>query len=327
MIRAFLGALALLAIAAFLAFTEPPSRERAVITDATRARATALLPERDGSELRDTTNLLILGKAGAGWTAGELTDTILLAVIEPGADEGEAHRLSLISIPRDLLVRIPGGGTAKINALWAIGKSGAESTDEASALIRDAVQDVTGIPVSDTLIVDVAAAERVIDALGGITVNVEERIDDPAFPTAGGGTQRLTIEPGFHVLDGKTAVRYARTRHTREGDFGRLRRQHQIIETVLAKARGLDVTNDIPKILAIYRTLSGNVETTLSIEDIFRITIAAHDIPLARINTFALETIGREPLLAGTTEAALIPRAGTFDYRAIRAAITDLLNE
>lgn len=324
MSRPFFAAIALLSLSVFLAFSEPPSRERAVVQGEEYRPAPAFLPERTNAGAGESKNLLILGRAGNGWAAGDLTDTIILAVIEPDGDDATA-RLSLISIPRDLLVQLPGGGTTKINALWTIGKQGDASNDEVGGLIRDAVEEIVGIPIADTLVVDVSAVEQTIDALGGIALNVEERIDDPAFPTPGGGTERFTIEPGFRVLDGATAVRYARTRHTPEGDFGRVRRQHQVLEAILAKSRGLNVASDFPKILEIYRMLTGHVETTLSIEEILRLALSAHNAPLAGIRTFALETIGREPLLMSAGNASLVPRAGMFQYAEIRKVVSELL--
>jgi len=281
---------------------------------------------------RHQSAFLLLGKAGPGWTAGELTDTILLASVNT-----ETNRASIISIPRDFLVRLPGQGlsggrTTKINTLWLIGtqdarRRGIVDVAEQSALLRSAVEEITGTSISEVVVVNVAVFTDAIDALGGIALNVTERIDDPAFPTAGGGTEHLRIEPGFQVLDGATAVKYARTRHTPEGDFGRLRRQHQVLEALAAKARGLKLTEDLSQLLALYELFAGRIETTVSIDEIPGIALTFRGISLSNVKTFALESIGREPLLVSGPGSSLVPREGMFRYDEIRAAVRELIRE
>lgn len=269
--------------------------------------------------------LLLLGKAGVGWTAGELTDTILVAELN-----GKNHSATVVSIPRDLLIRLPSGATAKINALWLIGKqdvSAKKNRDirEASELIRGAAEDVTGIRIDHVFVMDVAGAAKAIDVLGGIAVNVTERIDDPAFPTAGGGIERFSLDPGFHVLDGTTAVKYARTRHTKDGDFGRVRRQQQVLEALVAKMRGTKFSENPGRIANLAAGLSQNIETSLGITDMIKLAAFLNAIPIANVQTFSLERVGNESLLVGTAGTALVPRKGAFDYSEIRAAIAENL--
>lgn len=275
--------------------------------------------------------ILILGKAGVGWTAGELTDTLILVHLNPPTGEQTHGRATILSLPRDLLVQLPSGAGVKLNSLWLIGKQDAQARnitviEEQSALVRETVEDTTGVTIDEVIVVDVAAVERGIDLLGGIAVNVQERIDDPRFPTPGGGVERFVIEPGFQVLDGKTAVKYARTRHTKEGDFGRIRRQQLVLESAVAKARGLELAEDFGKIVALFETLRTSVETTLDIGDARELATIVRDIPFANLQTFALETLGPEPLLKSAgINYALIPRAGAWNYSEIQQAVTELI--
>ena len=309
---------------------EPSLIERAsiIVRDPVASLRSIFLPDPLPGE---RVTVLILGKAGQGWTAGELTDTILLAVLNPPTGRQEEGRGTLLSLPRDLLAQLPSGAGVKINSLWLIGKQDARARGDASVveqseLIREAVENITGVPVDEVIVVDVAAVERGINLLGGIAVNVQKRIDDPRFPTPGGGVERFIIEPGFQVLDGKTAVQYARTRRTKEGDFGRMRRQQLVLEATIAKARGLQLTEDFGKIVTLFETLRTNVETTLDVRDIRKLAALVRDIPFANLRTFALETLGPEPLLKSAgVNYAFMPRAGIWDYTEIHAAIAELI--
>lgn len=333
--RTFLLATLATILFSLIALAKAPQLSRTIsITNAKAASLLSKMREVPTALLSDHPRsddgrfaMLLLGKAGEGWTAGELTDTIILIVLE-----NDRHRAEAISLPRDLLVRTPFGTTMKINALWEIGKRdammrGKRDIAEAGSLVRQAVETITGVPVDELVVVDVAAASSLIDALGGIAVNVTERIDDPSFPTPGGGIERFTIEPGFHVLDGAAAIKYARTRHTPEGDFGRIRRQQQVIEAVLAKARGLHLADDPSKIEDLFRAFEGRIETTMSPFDLPLLIRTALAIPLTNIRTFTLDTLGREPLLKSGGGTTLVPRAGPFEYREIHEAVARVLTE
>jgi len=303
-----------------------------LITTPYRAFTRGLVAITGGEANENTYALLILGKAGDGWTAGELTDTILLAILD-----GPRARGTLFSIPRDLYVEYRNGYQSKINTLWQTGKTEARwqdntSVEDMSELIRIEVEDITGIKVDEVLVVDVMAVETVVDELGGIAIDVRERLIDPRYPTPGGGVERLEIQPGFQVLDGQTAVKYARTRRTREGDFGRIRRQQQVIEAIIAKGRGLKITEDFGTILSTLTALGGHVQTTLSLEELAELASLSRTIEFSNVKTYALESFkakrlkGEPPILVGAGHSyALQPRKGFENYEEIREIVADLL--
>ena len=272
------------------------------------------------------TTVLVLGKAGPGWTAGELTDTILIASLN-----GPEQSADLLSLPRDLMVTT-GNYAGKINALWQVGKQEmrGKSTKEQSAYIREVAEEVSGVAIDEVIVVDVSAVEQVVDALDGISVQVQEHIIDRRFPTPGGGIETFEIEPGFHVLNGKTAVQYARTRHTSEGDFGRIRRQHQVIEAIVSKARGLKLLEDFSTIAELLETLGSHVETTLTLDELATLIQLGRSIPFSSVETYALETLqadgSDEKLLTSAGFASgLVPRAGFYDYSEIHEVVAELL--
>lgn len=159
-------------------------------------------------------NLLIMGIQIGGASTNPLTDTLLVASYQPGG------KVSLLSIPRDLWVEIPGHGHARINEAFQSG---------GPRLAMLTVQQNLGIPVNYYALISYEAFQRLIDDVGGVTVQVEQEIDDPTFPAP----DQIHYEPfhiakGTHHLDGREALRYARTRHA-DSDFGRAARQQQVL--------------------------------------------------------------------------------------------------
>jgi LCP family protein required for cell wall assembly len=166
------------------------------------------------------------------------TDT-LLAFVADRAPGGTA----IISLPRDLWVAIPGFGQERVNAAYALG--GPEAA-------KGAVGAVLGVPMQRYLLIGLQGVREVVDAAGGVEINVAAPIHDPAYPTDDYGTMVVDIPAGRQRMDGETALRYARTRH-QDSDFGRVARQQQ----VLAALRGtlLQPVNwwRVPAVLAAVR--------------------------------------------------------------------------
>lgn len=160
-------------------------------------------------------NVLILGVQGSNDSTNPLTDSIMVASYQP-----QTRSISLLSIPRDLWVEIPGYGEARINEAF-------QNTGPMGAMLT--VQKNLGIPVNYWAVVSYKAVERLIDDVGGVTVNVPYDIDDPTFPADDGiHYEPFRITKGVHRLNGREALRYARTRHA-DSDFGRAERQQQVL--------------------------------------------------------------------------------------------------
>lgn len=144
---------------------------------------------------------------------------------------------NLISIPRDSRVEIPGySHKDKINSAFAKG--------EADLFVKT-VEQFLGAPIDYYLIVRLEAAESIIDAMGGVDINVEKnlRYRDRA--------QRLDInlKRGYQHLDGKQAVGYSRFRHDAAGDYGRIERQQKMIRALAKKATSFDMIKHIPRLM------------------------------------------------------------------------------
>lgn len=141
------------------------------------------------------------------------TDTIMMVHIPTFG--GKA---TLMSIPRDSYVDIPGQGKDKINAAFAIG--GPE-------LLVDTVQQNTGLRVDHYAEIGFGGFAGVVDALGGVDICVKEPINDPLA--------HIDLQPGCQSMDGPTALGYVRTRATAQGDLDRVQRQREFFSAIMAK--------------------------------------------------------------------------------------------
>ena len=146
---------------------------------------------------------------------GTRSDTIMILSIDPATKSA-----GLLSIPRDLLVQIPGYEPNKINVAHALG--GPE-------LVKKTIEYNFGIKVNYYARVNFGGFTRLIDSLGGVDINVPYAIHDNQYPV--GDTNKVTtidFQPGMQHMDGTRALIYARTRH-QDSDFGRIQRQQQIL--------------------------------------------------------------------------------------------------
>lgn len=142
------------------------------------------------------------------------TDTLLTVVADrsPGG-------LVLISIPRDLWVDIPNHGGERINAAYSLG--GMQAAERAAT-------NLLGVPVDRALLIGLQGVRDVVDAAGGVEIDVPHAIHDDDYPTDDYGTMVLDIPAGRQHMDGEMALRYARTRY-QDSDFGRMARQQQVM--------------------------------------------------------------------------------------------------
>jgi LCP family protein required for cell wall assembly len=216
----------------------------------------ALTPP-NGSMLTTARTILVLGADRGGRREDRQgtgrSDSIMLIRTDP-----DDHRISYLSIPRDLRVDIPGRGPDKVNAAFAHG---------GPALSIDTVESLTGLEVNHVIVVDFATFEEVIDAVGGITINNPTRVLSNPFDCPFKGAEACAEFDGWRFrkgeieLDGRRALIYARTRENQldpgESDITRGERQQRVLQALMAKITGLDgyfrmplVGDDIVKPLA-----------------------------------------------------------------------------
>ncbi len=183
------------------------------------------------------------------------TDTMILVVVDP-----TSKRAALVSIPRDLIVAIPGHGNQKINTAHFWGES--DEIGSGPDLAARTVENNFGVHVDYYARVDFSAFERGIDALGGIVVDVQRPILDDEYPTENYGVKRVFIPGGPQWMDGARALEFVRSRHS-GNDFGRQARQRQVILAAESKLLRPEMALKVPEFVSVVRqSLATNIPPT-----------------------------------------------------------------
>src|ERR1700687_2589818 len=158
----------------------------------------------------------------------------------------DAHAMAMVSIPRDGFVAIPGHGNERVNAAYTFGEIDARGTGP--TLAKRTVAQLFGVPVDRYGLVDIHSMEQVIDTLGGLWIDNPTRLVDREYPTDDYGTITIDIPAGRQLMDGVTAVQYARTRHP-DSDYGRQTRQQQVLLAIRNQALQLQTLPKLPQLV------------------------------------------------------------------------------
>ena len=204
-------------------------------------------------------NILLLGVdsngAGTDKWKGTRSDTIIVLNIDPAS-----HSVNAISIPRDSKVYIAGShGVDKINSAHAYG---------GIDLAKKTVEDTLGIHINKYIVVHDDGVEEVIDALGGIPIYVEKRMNYDDFA----GKLHIHLEKGNHVLSGKEAIGYLRYRHDGLGDIGRTQRQQWFLRGFLSRLQNPQAISKIPQIVSITKKY---IKTDMSVYELSQLAALA----------------------------------------------------
>ncbi|MBO5992767.1 MAG: LCP family protein [Acidaminococcaceae bacterium] len=173
------------------------------------------------------------------------SDTLFVVMLDKSKKNA-----ALLSVPRDTRVKIKGHGWDKINAAFAYG---------GHKLTQETVQDFLGIKLNNYVVVDFQGFKGLVDAVGGVDINVEKRMYyyDPYDGF------EIDLRPGKQHMDGKTAMQYVRYRDE-EGDIGRIRRQQKFL---MALYRHIASKNIIAKIPGVSKQIMSMVKTDLSLKE------------------------------------------------------------
>lgn len=178
---------------------------------------------------------------------GTRSDTIILANFDP-----KTKKLNMISIPRDSKVYIADGhGIRKINSAFALG---------GPSLAIKTIEDTLGVKIDYYLAIDYAGVKKLVDALGGVEVDVEKNMRY----TDRTGNLHVDLTEGYHTLNGDQAEEYIRFRHDKMGDIGRISRQQNFVMALIKK---LESPSTVPKIPELIKIASENTQTNMSAYD------------------------------------------------------------
>ncbi|MCK5061088.1 LCP family protein [Candidatus Parcubacteria bacterium] len=270
-------------------------------------------------EAIDRINILLLGQGGRKHEGGYLTDTIMLASLEPSS-----QKVSLVSIPRDLTVPVEDMDYQKINSINAYAEM--ESNGSGGLAVCQAVSDILDMPIDYYVRVDFAGFIDIVDEMGGIDVDVERTLNDYRYPIMGmeknedyeARFEHLRIEAGLQHMDGGLALKYSRSRHAlgSEGsDFARARRQQIIISAAKDKLLSRSTLLSPAKIINIINELDEHIATNLKAWEMIKIWDKFKNVNKEDIITRVLDNDPNGLLIDTITEEGayvLVPRSGDF---------------
>jgi LCP family protein required for cell wall assembly len=245
--------------------------------------------------------------------AAKLSDTLMIVSLDTKHEELVDYKAAIVSVPRDLYVQIPPFGGNKINAAYSLGENpNNEINGGGLALVRTTVEKTFDVDVHYQAAVDFKAFEDIVDAVGGVTIDVPKDIYDPYYPTTSGGQQVVQFEAGKQKMDGAEALKYARSRQT-TSDFDRAARQQQVMLAVKEKVFSADFALDQSKIRSMYDALKENIETDMSFPEMLRLAEIGQSMPDKNITRHVLDNEEDNLLVATNLYGyTLSPKTGNF---------------
>ncbi len=250
-------------------------------------------------------NILLLGLDYRPLEEDTRADTQIIVHIDPAAKTA-----TMFSVPRDLYVNIPGFGQGRINQSYQLGDR-AERQDPGSlpgggsTLAMSTISATFGIPIHYYAQVNFQGFERVVDAMGGLKIDVPAPLVDNEYPLASRsyGATRIYIPAGVQHMNGKTALQYARSRHA-DSDLGRNQRQQQVL--LALKQQGMNI-GIIPRLGELAGNLSGAVQTDIPLDKIPSLAKLAQEIGSGNITTCSIDATMVEQTILPSGADVLMP--------------------
>lgn len=225
-------------------------------------------------------NFLLLGSdTDLKFAPGQyLTQSMIVVTVDP-----VTHTVGMLSIPRDLWVRIPGYGYGKIQIAYEIG---------GVATARATIEQNFGIPIHYYAWVGLQGFQKMIDTVGGVTMDVTHPVLDDAYPDDLNASDpyaymRLLLPPGPQHLDGVQALQFVRSRHgDLIGDFGRSGRQQELLLALKQRLTGPTLVTHLPQLTA---DLQNSVRTDMPLTDLLQYASFARDLKHDNIHQIVLQ--------------------------------------
>ena len=197
------------------------------------------------------TNIVVMGVDERDEDAGR-SDTLFVVMLDP-----KSNNISLLSIPRDTMVRIPERGWDKVNHAFAFG---------GHKLTQQTVEEFLGIQINNYVVIDFKGFKGLVDAIGGIDINVEKDMyyEDPYDNLV------IDLRRGRQHLDGAKAIQYVRYRDE-EGDIGRIKRQQHFMAAIYEKITSTEILTKVP---GLVKELVTMIKTDIPITDMIKLAKA-----------------------------------------------------
>ena len=246
-------------------------------------------------DLNGNINVLLVWFWGEGHAGSYLADSTIVASLDT-----ELNTVTMISIPRDLYINYQGKFAFKINSLYAWAYNHVDVPEwfdeelaheyrmgEAATVLAEKTSDITGLEIPYYALIDFSWFEELIDTLGGIDIDIPYAIHDSQYPGPNNTYQTFSIAAGPQVLDGETALKYARSRKT-TSDFSRSKRQQMIIKAILEKLKNTENLTSVGTVKDLYAQFDEIVTTNVTVRNILAMIDHAYYMP--EVFTFGYTT-------------------------------------
>lgn len=283
-------------------------------------------------EENDRINVLLIGMGGKNHDGGYLADTIMLVSLKPSTKQ-----VSMISIPRDMTVPLENGSWRKINSINANAEV-VQSGSGGEAMTK-ALSEILGAPITYYVRADFDGFVNIVDEMDGVTVNVENTLDDYSYPVLGqednpsyySRYEHLHVDTGSQNMDGSLALKFARSRHGINGegsDFARAKRQQLILQAVKDKLLSKSTLLKPAMIVRISNQLSEHIDTNISITDMLALWDNYKNLDHANLINKVIDN-SADGLLVDQTGLdgayLLMPRLGSYD--AVKYFVQNIFND
>jgi polyisoprenyl-teichoic acid--peptidoglycan teichoic acid transferase len=258
--------------------------------------------EPRASPLTGTENILIAGMDRRPDAKGSgLTDTLVVVVLEK-----QTGRVGLISIPRDLAVEVPHHGLDRINTVYSMARLHGE---DGLVALKQSVGELLALTMDHAIVIDLSVFEKLIDTLGGVTVNVPcPIVDDFVDSRTADGRRVLDVKAGPVRMDGTTAAMYVRSRHGRS-DFSRARRQQGVLDGLHREILTLGNLGRLPEVLG---TFERGVSTDLKRYELLDLARRALSVHAEQVHAVVISETQVDPL-RDRGRAMLTPKLDAID--------------
>lgn len=281
-----------------------------LLTHATKISSNPFAIGKLKGEADGRINIMLLGVGDPGHAGETLADTNMVISINT-----RDNNVAMISVPRDTRVKIPGHGYNKINQAHADGFS--DNKDQGGIeLAKQTLEGTLGIPIHYYVRANFTGLKQMVDAVGGVDIEVKEALYDPEFPCDKNQYKScgFKIKAGQQHMDGTTALKYARCRKGNCGDdFGRALRQQEVLEAVRAKTLSAQTLINPAKLNSLMNAASSNIKTDLSVNNISRLIDMSKKIDQSKTINVVFSTKPNGFLKQSNNSADLIPVDGTFE--------------
>ena len=229
-------------------------------------------------------NILLIGSDEPPGQPGR-SDTLLLVRLDPST-----KRISMLSVPRDLRVEIPGYGLNKINSAYTYG---------GAALAVKTVKEVTGLPINHYMQTYFGGFWHIVNDLGGVYMMIDHFYYNPV----GSGYKSINIQPGYQLLDGKNALNFVRYRHDIYADFGRMVRQQMFLKELQRQSMRWHNVLKLPRLIKAVVDL-----TSSDISDMKQfLSMASLVLQLNTAHIYKTHITGSTPMIDGVSYVVATP--------------------